>query len=44
VRHIAYKPGNLAMVVGGEHSGEIGKNKTDPKGKRFRNEHGSIIQ
>ena len=27
VRHIAYKPGNLAMVVGGEHSGEIGKIK-----------------
>ena len=24
-KHIAYKPGNLAMVVGGEHSGEIGK-------------------
>ncbi len=27
VKHIAYKPGNLAMVVGGEHSGEIGKIK-----------------
>ena len=26
-KHIAYKPGNLAMVVGGEHSGEIGKIK-----------------
>ncbi len=27
VKHIAYKPGNLAMIVGGEHSGEIGKIK-----------------
>ncbi len=27
VKHISYKPGNLAMVVGGEHSGEIGKIK-----------------
>ncbi len=26
-RHIAYKPGNLALIVGGEHSGEIGKIK-----------------
>ena len=26
-KHIPYKPGNLAMVVGGEHSGEIGKIK-----------------
>ncbi len=26
-KHIGYKPGNLAMVVGGEHSGEIGKIK-----------------
>lgn len=24
VKHIAYKTGNLAMIVGGEHSGEIG--------------------
>ncbi len=24
-KHIAYKTGNLAMVVGGEHSGEIGR-------------------
>ncbi len=27
LKHIGYKPGNLAMVVGGEHSGEIGKIK-----------------
>lgn len=27
VKHIPYKPGNIAMVVGGEHSGEIGKIK-----------------
>jgi small subunit ribosomal protein S4e len=27
VKHINYKPGNLAMIVGGEHSGEIGKIK-----------------
>jgi small subunit ribosomal protein S4e len=27
VKHISYKPGNLAMIVGGEHSGEIGKIK-----------------
>ncbi|MCG2727716.1 MAG: 30S ribosomal protein S4e [Candidatus Methanoperedenaceae archaeon] len=27
VKHIPYKPGNLAMIVGGEHSGEIGKIK-----------------
>ena len=27
VKHIDYKPGNLAMIVGGEHSGEIGKIK-----------------
>ncbi len=27
VKHIAYKSGNLAMIVGGEHSGEIGKIK-----------------
>jgi small subunit ribosomal protein S4e len=27
VKHIGYKPGNLAMIVGGEHSGEIGKIK-----------------
>ncbi len=26
-RHIAYKAGNLALIVGGEHSGEIGKIK-----------------
>lgn len=26
-KHIAYKPGNLAMIVGGEHSGEIAKIK-----------------
>ncbi len=26
-KHIGYKPGNLALVVGGEHSGEIGKIK-----------------
>ncbi len=26
-KHIVYKPGNLAMIVGGEHSGEIGKIK-----------------
>jgi small subunit ribosomal protein S4e len=26
-RHFAYKPGNLALIVGGEHSGEIGKIK-----------------
>ena len=27
IKHISYKPGNLAMIVGGEHSGEIGKIK-----------------
>ncbi|MFZ3382824.1 MAG: 30S ribosomal protein S4e [Candidatus Methanoperedens sp.] len=27
VKHIPYKQGNLAMIVGGEHSGEIGKIK-----------------
>jgi small subunit ribosomal protein S4e len=27
VKHIPYKTGNLAMIVGGEHSGEIGKIK-----------------
>ncbi len=27
IKHIPYKPGNLAMIVGGEHSGEIGKIK-----------------
>ncbi len=27
IKHLTYKPGNLAMVVGGEHSGEIGKIK-----------------
>lgn len=27
IKHIVYKPGNLAMIVGGEHSGEIGKIK-----------------
>lgn len=27
VKHIAYKPGNLAMVVGGKHCGEIGRIK-----------------
>ncbi|MCX9083952.1 MAG: 30S ribosomal protein S4e [Candidatus Methanoperedens sp.] len=27
VKHIGYKTGNLAMIVGGEHSGEIGKIK-----------------
>jgi len=26
-RHIAYKPGNLALILGGEHSGEIGNIK-----------------
>jgi small subunit ribosomal protein S4e len=26
-KHLGYKPGNLALVVGGEHSGEIGKIK-----------------
>ena len=26
-KHIAYKTGNLALIVGGEHSGEIGKIK-----------------
>lgn len=26
-KHIRYVPGNLAMIVGGEHSGEIGKIK-----------------
>lgn len=26
-KHIPYKPGNLAMVVGGEHSGELAKIK-----------------
>lgn len=26
-RHIPYRPGNLALIVGGEHSGEIGKIK-----------------
>lgn len=27
IKHIDYKTGNLAMIVGGEHSGEIGKIK-----------------
>jgi len=27
IKHIPYKQGNLAMIVGGEHSGEIGKIK-----------------
>lgn len=27
IKHLGYKPGNLAMIVGGEHSGEIGKIK-----------------
>lgn len=27
LKHIGYKSGNLAMIVGGEHSGEIGKIK-----------------
>jgi len=27
IKHIEYKAGNLAMIVGGEHSGEIGKIK-----------------
>ncbi|MCE8424720.1 MAG: 30S ribosomal protein S4e [Candidatus Methanoperedens sp.] len=27
VKHLSYKTGNLAIVVGGEHSGEIGKIK-----------------
>lgn len=27
IKHLAYKAGNLAMIVGGEHSGEIGKIK-----------------
>ncbi len=27
VKHISYKLGNLALIVGGEHSGEIGKIK-----------------
>jgi len=27
IKHIGYKPGNLAMIVGGEHSGEVGKIK-----------------
>ncbi len=27
IKHIQYKQGNLAMIVGGEHSGEIGKIK-----------------
>ncbi|MCX9088296.1 MAG: 30S ribosomal protein S4e [Candidatus Methanoperedens sp.] len=27
MKHIGYKTGNLAMIVGGEHSGEIGKIK-----------------
>jgi small subunit ribosomal protein S4e len=27
IKHIPYKPGNLALVIGGEHSGEIGKIK-----------------
>jgi small subunit ribosomal protein S4e len=27
IKHIVYKAGNLAMIVGGEHSGEIGKIK-----------------
>ena len=27
IKHIGYKTGNLAMIVGGEHSGEIGKIK-----------------
>jgi len=26
-KHIPYKPGNLAIVIGGEHSGEMGKIK-----------------
>ncbi len=27
IKQIGYKPGNLALIVGGEHSGEIGKIK-----------------
>ena len=27
IKHIGYKTGNLAMIVGGEHSGEVGKIK-----------------
>ncbi|KCZ73296.1 ribosomal protein S4E [Candidatus Methanoperedens nitroreducens] len=27
IKHIPYKSGNLAMIVGGEHSGEVGKIK-----------------
>ncbi len=27
IKHIPYKPGNLALIIGGEHSGEIGKIK-----------------
>jgi len=27
IKHLGYKAGNLAMIVGGEHSGEIGKIK-----------------
>ncbi len=27
IKHIPYKQGNLAMIIGGEHSGEIGKIK-----------------
>lgn len=27
IKHLDYKAGNLAMIVGGEHSGEIGKIK-----------------
>ncbi|GFO98003.1 30S ribosomal protein S4 [groundwater metagenome] len=26
-KHLPYKPGNLAIVIGGEHSGEVGKIK-----------------
>ncbi len=26
-KHLGYKPGNLALIVGGEHSGELGKIK-----------------
>lgn len=25
IKHIEYKPGNLAMIVGGKHSGEVGE-------------------
>jgi small subunit ribosomal protein S4e len=34
IKHIPYKPGNLALVIGGEHSREIGKIKQIRKVRR----------